>query len=434
VRILITALYILALLVTLPVVVVMLIVQPRKRAGLAQKLGFVPRRASQRPAIWVHAVSVGETVAARTIVEALEEAHPDHEVVISVTTRTGYGVAHKTYPDHHIFYYPFDFLFSVHAVLRRIRPSVVLLVEQEVWPVFVRTCARRGIPVAVVNGRITEKAARGLARIGFLMRGAFRRVPLFAMQTEAYAARIRALGVSAARVHVTDSVKYDTVATEIDEAAAERYRTLFGFTPEHRVLLAGSTHAGEDEMLLATLEALREPFPALRLILVPRHPRRFDAVADLCAASGRPFARRSALNAPPDPESTGPEVVLVDTMGELAGMYGAADLVFVGGSLVPFGGHNMMDPAGLGRAVLFGPHVWNFRESADALLDAGGAIEVADGGQLTREVERLLADEAAADDIGRHGRKVILERRGATGRTLALLAPLIQRGGQAPAP
>jgi 3-deoxy-D-manno-octulosonic-acid transferase len=428
VTILLTILYLFALLLLWPAIGGMLLLQPKKRAGLGAKLGFIRRRASDRPAIWVHAVSVGETLAAKSIVNALARRHPDHEVVVSVTTRTGMEVARKTYPDRRVFYYPFDFAFSVSAALRRIRPNLVLLVEQEVWPVFVAACERRGIPVAVVNGRITERAFRGYRRWRFLMGPAFRRVRLFAMQTEEYAARIRGLGVPSDRIHVTGSVKYDTVKTDVDEAALGQYRRLFGFRDGDRVLLAGSTHAGEDELALATFEALRARFPDLRLVLVPRHPERFESVAALLKGLGRPFVRRSALR---DATVNGAdkrlasEVVLVDTMGELAALNGLADLVFVGGSLVPFGGHNLMDPAGLGKPVLFGPHVWNFREAADALLAAGGGVQVDDGPALTRAVEWLLADPAAAADLGRRARQIVLDRRGATDRTLTLVAPLL---------
>jgi len=425
VRALLTILYLLAFLLALPVIVVLLIAQPRKRAGLRQKLGFVPRRASAGPAIWVHAVSVGEALAVKTFVPALRERFPDHDLALSVSTRTGMEVARKNYPDCHVFYYPFDFLFSVSRALRRIRPSAVLLVEQEVWPVFVRTCARRGIPVAVVNGRITARSLRGLNRLAPLMRGAFRSVDLFAMQTEDYAERIRTLGVDPERVHVAGSLKYDAVPTEIDADAVARYRRLFGFTGEDAVLLAGSTHPGEDEALLAAFGSLRERFGALRLVLVPRHPRRFDEVAALCRASGRPFVRRSALADGPPEKNVAPEVVLVDTMGELSALYGLADVVFVGGSLVPFGGHNVMDPAGLGRPVLVGPHTWNFRESVDALRDAGALVEVDGERPLTAAVERVLTDGRAAEDLGRRARQAVLERRGATGRTIDLIAPLI---------
>jgi 3-deoxy-D-manno-octulosonic-acid transferase len=424
VRVLLTVLYLLAFLVTLPAVVVILIAQPRKRAGLWQKLGFVPPRRSDGPCIWIHAVSVGETLAVKTFVQALRPRFPHHEVVVSVTTRTGMEVARKTYPDRRVFYYPFDFVFSVSAALRRIRPSAVLLVEQEVWPVFVRTCAARGIPVAVINGRITAISLRHLRRLGPLMRGTFRRVNLFAVQTDEYAGRIRALGVDPGRVHVTGSLKYDAVPTEIDADAVARYRRLFNFEPGHAVLLAGSTHPGEDEILLAAFEALRQRFPRLRLILVPRHPRRFDEVAALLAAAGRPFVRRSALAGSAD-KNLAPEIVLVDTMGELVALYSVADMVFVGGSLVPFGGHNVMDPAGLGKPVVVGPHTWNFGEAVEALVGAGGALEVSDGRSLTAAVERWLADPAAALAQGRRARSAVLERRGAAERTLALVAPLL---------
>lgn len=419
-----TILYILTLLVTLPAWVVVLLVQPRKRAGFRQKLGFIPRRASNRPAIWIHTVSVGETLAAKTLLQALAVRWPGHEIVISVTTRTGMEVARKNYPGRPVFYYPFDFLFSVSAALGRIRPSVVLLVEQEVWPVFVLALARRRIPAAVVNGRITERAFRGYRRWKFPMRRAFRCVGLFAMQTEEYAARIRSLGVASERVHVTGSVKYDTVCTEIDEEAVARYRRLFGFTAEHRVFLAGSTHAGEDEAVLETFLGLRERFPFLRLVLVPRHPERFDAVAALVAATGRPFVRRSALARDAD-RKVSPEIVLVDTMGELTALNGLADMVFVGGSLVPFGGHNVMDPAGLGRPVVVGPHTWNFREAVEALLEQSAAVEVPDARALAATIEGWLASPEAAAELGRRAREVVLDRRGATERTVALLAPLI---------
>ena len=364
-------------------------------------------------------MSVGEVLAARTLVARVQEALPGWEVVVSTTTRSGQEVARRTFPDLHLFYYPVDFSFVTRRVLDRIRPDVVVLLELEIWPNFLLTTSRRGIPVFLVNGRITQRSVKGYRRVQKVIPEPLDRIELYGVQTEAYRERFLALGVPAGRVFVTGNLKFDTVVTEGVDGLRKSLSGSLGIEDGEWVLLAGSTHDGEEEMVLRAFRAVAARDPRARLVLVPRHLERIGAVEGAVAAAGLPSARRTA--GPGEVRDGRKPVIVVDTMGELGSLYAVADVVFVGGSLVHHGGQNMLEPAGFGKPVLTGPHHWNFEEVVDVLGAAGGLEVVRDARSLEEAVLRLHADRAAAARRGEAARGAVLRGKGATLRTLDLL-------------
>ncbi|NUN53900.1 MAG: 3-deoxy-D-manno-octulosonic acid transferase, partial [Planctomycetaceae bacterium] len=361
----------------------------RWRAGLRERLGGVAPREGTRPCLWIHGVSVGEVLAARTLVARIREEMPGWEIVLSTTTRTGNEVARRTFPGTRVFYYPLDFSFSTERVLGRIRPDGVVLLELEIWPNFLLSTSRRGIPVFLVNGRITERSLRGYRVLQKFIPEPMDRIHLYCVQTPSYRDRFLAVGVPPERVFVTGTMKFDTVETEGVEGLRGRFAAALGFLPGDWVLVAGSTHDGEEEAVLAAYLAVLGRDPRARLVLAPRHPERVAAVEAAVRQAGLVPVRRTLL---PDAAGDGGTVVILDTMGELGPLYAVADCVFVGGSLVPHGGQNMMEPAGKARPVLTGPHTWNFEEVVEVLAASGGLEVVADAGALRDAVLRLHGD------------------------------------------
>jgi 3-deoxy-D-manno-octulosonic-acid transferase len=312
----------------------------------------------------------------------------------------------------------------VKRALRRVRPALIVLAEGELWPNFLWAAKRAGVPVAVINARMSPRSLRRYRRFGPLARGVLARLDLCLVQTKEYAANFRALGVPAAKVHVTGSVKYDGACTDRDNPRTQELRRLLNIGAEDLVWIAGSTQAPEEQVALDIYRRARPRHPNLRLILVPRQRDRFDEVAGLLRRSGLPFVRRSELTAPvADREA----VVLVDTIGELGALWGLADVAFVGGSLDgQRGGQNMIEPAAYGAAVLFGPHTWNFRQDVARLLEAEAAVQVADAHELESALGRLLAAAEERSRLGAAGRRLVREQVGATERTAVLLGELVR--------
>jgi len=382
------------------------------RERLGRGLARIP--AASRPRVLVHGVSVGEVKAARALVEALERRHPGCEVVLCSTTHTGTEVAAKLFPAHLRVRFPADLSWIVRRFLARVDPVLVVLVELEVWPNFLRECNREGRAVAVVNGRIT-RGSHG--RYVFFRRWLpeFNRISLFCAQSEEYARRFKELGIDAARVCVTGNVKFDGLRVGALEPGAELERWIAPAAGQV-VVVAGSTHEPEE---LAVAEAVRANVPAARLVLVPRHPDRALELSARLRAAGMPVQRLTELRAGERADPARP--LLVDTIGELERVYALADLVFVGGSLIPHGGQNMLEPAAQGKAVLFGPHVDNFDQEAALLTAAGAAERVADAAELGRALARLAADPGARQRMGAAGMAAVAAQRGATAHTLQAL-------------
>ena len=390
----------------------------------AKLLGDVPTLPPGEPVVWFHGVSVGEVHLLTTLVAAYRRRHPSRRVVVSATTDTGLAEARTRFADCTVVPFPFDFSFAAGRAIARLKPGLIVLAESELWPNFLAVAARRGVPVAVVNGRMSPRSFARLSRVARPARWLlYRHVKLLAMQSDDYAARLKLLGVPAAKIVVTGSVKYDGAAADRDTPKARELRRLLAVPVGVPVLVVGSTHAPEEAILLDVFRRLRERTPALRMVLVPRHPDRFEEVAALVAASGFDWHRRSRIATP---LGAMPAVILLDTIGELGAAWSLATVGFTGGSLDGRrGGQSMIEPAGYGVPTTFGPHVWNFRDAARSLVEVGGAVVARDAAELVGVVERWLHDEAARSTAGAAARAFVVAQRGATGRTLDALDGLL---------
>jgi len=402
----------------------------RWRAGLAQRLGFLEPRHGDQPCLWIHCASVGETLNVKSFVERAREALPDWQFVVSVNTNTGMAVAQKRYADLRAFYYPLDLSWTVARTMRRIRPDCVVLFELEAWPHFLLEAARRNVPVVVINGRVnpvTVKAHRLLR----LVAGEFwQRCPLnaYGVQTDDYAKRFGQLGIPDHQIQVTGQLKFDNIELEPDPEAKRHLEQLFDIDPRDAILVGGSTWDGEEQALLDAFAALRRETENLRLVLVPRHIERADSVAGLVRSAGHVVVRKTALDAgqaPPGPLREA--VLLVDTVGDLATVFALASVAFVGKSLVPLGGQNMLEPAGLGRAVVFGPHTSNFEKETELLLDNDAAACVSNTAELIAVSRDLLQSPKRAAAMGRRAQQVVLANKGAAKRSVAMVMDVLRR-------
>ncbi|QDU41443.1 3-deoxy-D-manno-octulosonic acid transferase [Maioricimonas rarisocia] len=427
---LLNLLYLFGALLASPLILYRIVVQGKNRDGWAEKLfGQVPLRTSEAPCVWFHAVSVGEVLLLQTLVQQLRDERPDLECWISTTTSTGRAVAREKYPDARVFYFPFDFTWAVRRAIARVRPDLVALVELELWPNFIREVSRRDIPLAMVNGRMSDRSFRGYRRLRPLMKRVFASFDRLAVQADEYGQRLVELGSRPEAVIVTGSVKFDGVQRDRHHPLTAELRSAFGLPPDARVFIAGSTQAPEEEIALSTYRQLQEEFPDLRLILVPRHKERFNEVADLVKRAGLPLRRRtqtlSFTTVPPTDASSERPVLLLDTLGELAACWGLADIAFVGGSLTKRGGQNMIEPAAYGAAVLFGPNTQHFRQVVQLLLSADAARVVCDGAELTSAVRDYLQNPLAARRMGEAARRLVFTQQGATERTVEVLRSLL---------
>jgi 3-deoxy-D-manno-octulosonic-acid transferase len=426
--------YILLLLAVSPILLYRRLVYSKYRDGWAEKLlGRLPPRSSDRPCVWFHAVSVGEVLQLQSVLKELEPRLPGYDFVITTTTVTGLSVAREKFAadHHHVCYFPLDFSWAVNCALDVIRPQAIVLVELELWPNFISAAGRRGIPLALINGRIGERSFHGYRRIRFLMRWLLQWFETLAVQNETYGQRLIELGAPPDRVVVTGSIKFDGVNTDRDNSQTAELRRSFGIDPANRVFVAGSTQAPEEEFALQSWMSLREEFPELRLILVPRHKERFEEVAELIESYGLPLLRRTEAKGErrvstlrSSGSRTAP-ILLLDTLGELNACWGLADVAFVGGSLTRRGGQNMIEPAAYGAAVVFGPNTWNFRDVVEMLLNQGAARVVADREELESTVGELLSDRAAAAKQGQTAQQLVVSQQGATAKTCELLVELV---------
>lgn len=401
----------------------------RYRRGLWAKLtgqvSLPPRSPHARHRIWFHGVSVGEIDMLRHVVDAVRARHPDWECVVSTTTETGFDVACKRFADLPVFFWPFDFSWAVRRAIRKVQPSLVVLAEGEIWPNFLSAAQRESVPVAVVNGRMSPRSQARYRWLAPLVRRVFKDIALFAVQTEEYAVGYRRLVADPADVIVTGNVKYDGVSGDRTNARTEKLARLLSVQPNDLVWIAGSTQAPEEQASLDIYRRVKPAHSRVRLFVVPRHPERFDEVARLLEQSGQSWVRRSALTAPLSDRDA---VVLVDSMGELDALWGLADIAFVGGSLDGRrGGQNMLQPAAYGAAVIFGPHVWNFKDATTRLLQANGAIQVSDTAALEAAVDRLCADQPERQRLGQVARRLVREQQGATACTVELLERLLMQ-------
>jgi 3-deoxy-D-manno-octulosonic-acid transferase len=389
--------------------------------GLGERFGFGQFCAS--PTLWVHAVSLGEVTAAAAVVRVLQTRHPQLPVVLTTATPTGRERAQALFGDSVVVrYVPYDTPGSMRRFIARIRPRLVIIMETELWPNLFNQCRRRGIPIVLASARLSLRSVARYRRFGGLFRDVFSSNTLVAAQSAADAERFIAIGADRDRTHVIGNVKFDI---SIDAAVAEHGRELrAAYWGKRPVWIAGSTHAGEEEAVLTAHAGLQGELADVLLLLVPRHPERFQAVADLLSRRGLRFERRSSANAVrPDTQ-----VLLVDTVGELAALYASVDAAFVGGSLVPVGGHNLLEPAALGVPVITGPYQANGKEIAQLLMQAGAALQVADGPELAAVLKRLFADPERRRRMGLSGRHVVEANRGSVTRLLELVEPIPSAG------
>jgi 3-deoxy-D-manno-octulosonic-acid transferase len=412
-----------------PVILYRMLRSGKYRDGLWEKLsGAAPHRIGDRPCLWFHAVSVGEVLLLRPLVREMARRRPNWDVVISTTTPTGLAVARRTFPELITFYAPLDFSWATRRAMARIRPTVLALVELELWPNLIRTAKRSGAKVAIINARLSARSHRGYRRLRRPLGPTLHLIDVVAAQDEDYARRFIDLGIPVERVSVTGSVKFDGLESDRNNALTRELRAELGLSHADLVFVAGSTMEGEEEAALAAYRAARRDHHGLRLVLVPRHVERFEAVARWLESEGETVLRRSRCGHGRPPVADGrPPIVLVDTIGELGAVWGLADVAFVGGSLSPGrGGQNMMEPAAYGAAVLFGPHTSNFRETVDQLLSRNAARRVDGPHDLALRLREDLDDPENAAARGAAGRKFVLAQHGASGRTLHALDRLVE--------
>lgn len=371
------------------------------------------------PVLWLHAVSVGETRAAAPLIEALLQRYPQHRLLITQMTPTGRETARNLFDDRvTLAWLPYDQPAAVRRFLRHFRPQLGVLLETELWPNLIHQCARQQVPLCLLNARLSEKSLRGYQRITPLIRPALQQLRLIAAQDAANAARLAELaGIPAERIPVMGNLKFDVQVPADKIEQGQQWREAVGAA--RPVLVAACTRDGEEDLLLAALERL--PAGAL-LVLVPRHPPRFDTVARLLATRNVPAQRRSQWDGQPLPAHT--RVLLGDSLGELAAYYAMADVAFVGGSLLEFGAHSPIEPCAQGIPVLIGPSTYNFAEATLAALSCGAARQVPSADALFQEATRLLADPVARQSMSQAGKALVAEHRGAASRALALLGPL----------
>jgi 3-deoxy-D-manno-octulosonic-acid transferase len=386
--------------------------------GWGERMGWGARH-GDASTIWLHAVSLGEMTAAAPLVRALRSRYPQLPLLLTTATPTGRARARALFGESvDVRYLPYDLPAAVARFLDRAHPRLAIIMETELWPNLFKECENRGVPVLLASARLSARSVARYRRLGSLFHGVFTARVFVAAQSAADAERFMAIGAAASQTQVIGNIKFDCEPNPSLLDQGQRLRAAFAGT--RLVWIAGSTHAGEEEMVLEAQDALRRDGCDALLWLVPRHPERFEAVAELLRRRQVGFARRSGGGGD---ASTG--VILVDTVGELATLYAAADVAFVGGSLVPIGGHNLLEPAALGVAVLTGPYYSNAKEVAGLLLSRGAAIQVNDAAELTQALRQLFADSAQRLRIGAIGRGIVESNRGSLARLLELIEPLL---------
>jgi 3-deoxy-D-manno-octulosonic-acid transferase len=414
----------LALLLSLPYWLYQMLRHGKYRRGFGERMGNVPTRLGsldKTRVIWIHAVSVGEVLAIAGLLEQLRRTLPDHRILVSTTTDTGQDLARKRFGPENVFYFPMDFAFAIRPYLRALHPELVVLAETEFWPNFLSLVHATGSRLAVVNARISDRSWPRYQRYTWALRKMLAHVNLFLAQTQQDSIRLQSIGADSARIQVTGNLKFD-VSLPTPPPIVESLRKSLATEQASPVLVCGSTVEDEEALLLKAFENLRVSHPKAVMILAPRHPERFDAVAALLQQMGISFHRRS--NWEGEPLAGG--VLLVDTIGELASIYGLADIAFVGGSLVPRGGHNIIEPAQHGVAVVTGNHTENFRDIV-GLFQSRDAVRIVGLAELPLTLMQLADDPAERAALGRRARETIESQTGATSRTLDSLKTLLQK-------
>ncbi len=393
-------------------------------ANFGQRIGLsVPASPKGRDPIWIHAVSVGEVLAAKPLVRALAAAQPDLPLVTSTVTVAGQLLARKELGSSAtVLYFPFDWDFSIRHFLDSVHPRVVVLMETELWPNFLKNCKRKGIPVLLVNGRISDKSFARYRHVPWLAAAMIRTLNRIGAQTATDRDRFIQLGARAEQVTVTGNLKFDLPVSDIDEDDPLLQGIRSALKLDHRtpVIVVGSSMKGEESLFISAFNEIRRIAPNAKLILAPRHPERFDEVTQILSDSGLAFRRRSLIGT--ETQITTCDVLLLDTIGELRRVYSLASVVIIGGSFLPFGGHNPLEPAGLGKAIVFGPEMSNFREIARLFIEQHAALQCP-AQSLPHTVSQLLGDEGARTHLGQRAVEVFRQNQGAAESSLQILLP-----------
>ena len=395
-------------------------------AGFGQRLGNYPEfKHDGRPVIWLHCVSVGETNAARPLVDSLLENFPDHRLVFSTTTKTGHELVQKIFAEKAdaVIYFPFDFRFSVRRAMERYKPSLVLLMETEIWPRFIREAKSSGAKVSIVNGRLSKNSFGRYSKIRSLISRVLADVDLALMQGEADAERMFALGMPEAKTRVTGNLKFDQPLSEIDADLTDHFRSRFGINSAKPLIIAASTHEPEEQYVLESLDG--ELGHTCRLLLAPRHPERFDEVENLLRNTTYRFVRRRSE---PSSDDIAADIILLDSIGELRAVYPLAEIVFVGGSLIPHGGQSVIEPAVAGKAIVTGPYTANFDSVLKDMVASRAIIqtppveqEFQNSERLFEEFDLLLREPERRKTLGENAKAVMAASRGATLRSIEYL-------------
>lgn len=424
-------LYVIALIALSPLIAYRSFRHGRYRRGISQKLLGISRargaalRGDAWKTFWIHAVSVGEINLLPELVNRLKAGSSKTSVIISTTTDTGYDLACEQFGADRVIFAPLDFTWAVRRTMKHLKCNQLILAELELWPNLIAIATDMNIPVSIINGRLSERSSAGYQKWGRLLRSTFARLTAIGCQDQPTADRFVQCGADPANVYVTGSLKFDNAPQSRDTREVIERSDWSAVDPWHRVWCFGSTQEGEEKIAMDVYHRLRHNHPELRLILVPRHPERFEPVARLITDSGDRLIRRSHDDDQQQDVWDADEVILIDTVGELKHWWGVAHIATVGGSFGDRGGQNMLEPAGYGCATSFGPNTKNFDVIANQLIDGGGAVRVSDADELHDFVQRCLTDVAAADALGRSAQSIVAAHRGAYNRTLDMLA-LIQ--------
>ncbi len=424
-------LWIFGSLLAIPWLLVSVIVSPKRRKTVLQRLGICASFGFQKipvakiQPLWIHALSVGEVLSAVSLAKALKRRHPERPVVFSASTLTGYETACRQLQGDldAIFYFPYDLIFSVRRAIDRIQPSLVVIVETDIWPNFLYETKRRDIPVILVNARLSDRSFSGYRRFSKWTSPLFQCFSAICTQSSEDAQRFMGLGLPADKVALTGNLKYDMPPDLSSESTIQSLRQIFPQTAHRKYLVAGSTHPGEEAILLEAFSRLKKNIPTLSLILAPRNIERAEEICRLAVSTGWSAQLLTYLLADTSPDVS--DVVVVNTIGHLKSLYALCDVAFVGGSLLDFGGHNPLEPAAFSKPVMFGPHTGDVAESCRRLLAAGGAWRVNDADELTHAVHSLITDPEKFRSMGHQAHRVLMENQGALEKNLNIIQQFI---------
>lgn len=424
------AVYVTALTCGSPYFLLKFATNERYRSGFFQRLGWVDKRKGENPCVWIHCASVGEILTVKALVKSIEKEFHNVTIVLSTNTNTGFSVAQQHFNGTKIFYFPLDLSWVVDKVLNAIQPSCLILIELELWPNFLIAAAKKHIPVALLNARISEKSLKWYRLLSKISQEFFeslaRKENVFCARTPIDAQRLMQLGITGDQIFITGNMKFDNIITDVSEETKKRLLELFRIAKDDKVVVCGSTHEGEEGSIVKIFQHMRVKIEKLRLILAPRHIERAHDVTKVIESAGLRCVRKTSLDRGCKAgEWNGETVILLDTVGELLATYSIADCVFVGKSLVPQGGQNMMEPAGLAKPIIVGPHTFNFRDEVQLLRDADAIEIVQNESELLDKMTYFLEHPGDAREMGKRAQSVVMKQRGTTDRNIKVLKKIL---------